>query len=144
MSENKEGIQVYELGYLILPSLAEDAISGVVDKLKGVVTKAGGNIFESEDPFKTELSYTMTKTIGASRYVVNEAYIGWMKFELSPEAVEGVKDELDKADELVRLLLMKAPRETIFTFEKAKAIIAEKIAAEERQKEEEETPAVVE
>jgi len=134
-------MQIYELGYLILPSIAEDATPQVVEKMNAVISKAGGKALDSETPFKYDLAYTMTKTIGASRYVVSDAYIGWLKFELEPGEVEAVKDELENMDELLRLILVKAPRETTFTFAKAKALLAEKEAAlEEKDSEEVKSP----
>lgn len=126
----KEGVQVYELGYLVLPSIAEDKLSGVVEKIKSAVSKAGGQEIDGEEPFKHPLSYTMSKTVGASRYVVNEAYIGWIKFELAPMSALEVKTAVDSIDEVLRTLLIKAPRETSFSFAKAKELIAEKARLE--------------
>lgn len=122
-------MQIYELGYLVLPSIPEDGLSSVVEKVKAIIAKAGGKEIDGEEPFKYELSYAMSKTIGASKYVVNDAYIGWTKFELEPAQALPVKSEVEKIDEVLRLLLIKTPRETSFTFAKAKALIAEKAAA---------------
>ena len=119
-------MQVYELGFLILPSIAEGELVSVVGKIKAVVEKAGGVEVAGEAPFKYPLSYTMSKTVGASRYVVNDAYIGWIKFELEPSQALEVKLGVEKISEILRSLLIKAPRETTFTFEKAKALLAEK------------------
>lgn len=119
-------MQIYELGYLILPSIAEGELPAVVDKIKDSVIKAGGKEIDGEAPFKYNLAYTMSKTVGASRYVVKDAYIGWTKFELDPEQVSEVKDGVEKTEEILRFLLIKTPRETTFTFAKAKAALAEK------------------
>jgi ribosomal protein S6 len=123
-------MQVYEVGYLILPSIAEEKLSDVVEKIKAVFAHSGGQELDGETPFLQPLAYTMAKTVGASRYVVNEAYLGWMKFELEPEKALEAKMALEKIDELLRFLLIKAPRETTFTFAKAKALLAEKEAKE--------------
>ncbi|MDO8565457.1 MAG: 30S ribosomal protein S6 [bacterium] len=119
-------MQTYEIGYLILPSIPENELSGITDAIKAVVEKAGGTVLDGEAPFKYDLSYTMTKTIGASRYVVSEAYLGWLKFEGEPEQAVAVKSGLDKIDELLRFLLVKASRETTFTFAKAREALEEK------------------
>ena len=118
-------MQTYEIGYLVLPSIPENELSGITDAIKAVVTKAGGTVLDGEEPFKYDLSYTMTKTIGASRYVVSEAYLGWLKFEGEPEQAVAIKAGLDKIDELLRLLLVKAPKETTFTFAKAREALEE-------------------
>ena len=123
-------MQIYELGYLILPSISEGQFDDVVAKLKTLVAQTGGQVIDSEDPFKHPLAYTMSKTIGASGYLVKEAYIGWMKFELEPSQAPNLKVAVDKLDEVLRSLLIKAPRETTFTFAKAKALLAEKARLE--------------
>ncbi len=133
-SESKGETQVYELGYLLLPSVAEDKLDAVVAKLRQAVKAAGGEELDAEAPEYLELAYTMSKTVGASRYVVNDAYIGWLKFEVSPEAVNQIKAAIEGVEEVLRSLLVKAPRETSFTFAKAKALLAEH-AAKEQEKE---------
>ncbi len=126
--DQKESQTVYELAYLILPSIAEDRLSAVVDSIKAIIAKAGGSEIAGEDPFIQDLSYTMNKTVGASRYVVNEAYLGWIKFEATPEAVLGIKIEVENMGEILRALLIKAPRETTFTFAEARKALEEKNA----------------
>ena len=117
---------IYEIGYLVLPSIPEDSLSEVVTKITNVFEKAGGTRIDGEDPFLYELSYEMSKTVGARKYIVHEAYLGWTKFELEPGAIEGVKAEIEKMPEILRILLVKAPRETGFTFEAARKALEEK------------------
>ncbi|MEK7135140.1 MAG: 30S ribosomal protein S6 [Patescibacteria group bacterium] len=123
-------MQIYEVGYLILPSIPEEGLPAVVEKMKAVVTKAGGQNLDGEDPVKQDLAYTMSKTVGASKYVANEAYMGWMKCELEPAVAPEVKAELDKVEELLRFLIVKAPRESSFTFAKAREALLEKAREE--------------
>lgn len=120
--------QTYEIGYLVLPSIPEEGLSAVSQKLTAAIEKAGGKEIDGEAPFMIDLAYSMHKTIGASKYVANEAYIGWTKFELESSQALELKSALDKVDELLRFLLIKVPRETSFTFEKAQALIAEREA----------------
>jgi ribosomal protein S6 len=132
-------MQFYEIGYLILPSIPEDGLSAVVDKIKAVVAKSGGKELEGEAPFKQDLAYTMSKTVGASRYVVSDAYLGWFKFELDPASALEVKTAVEKLDEVLRALMIKVPKETTFTFAKARELLAE--AEAEAKGEEEVVPA---
>ncbi|OHB09654.1 MAG: hypothetical protein A3G05_00780 [Candidatus Zambryskibacteria bacterium RIFCSPLOWO2_12_FULL_45_14] len=118
-------MQVYELSYLILPSIAEDALSGVIDKIKVLISEEGGKEIDSEAPFKHPLAYEMSKTIGASRYVLKDAYLGWIKFEIEPSGISAIKSGVEKLDEVLRFLITKAPRETTFTFAKAKVAVEE-------------------
>ena len=121
---------VYELGFLILPSIPEDKVSGIVDSIRKVITKEGGTEIDAEEPFKQDLAYSMSKTIGASHYVLTDAYLGWIKFEIERASVLIVKAGVEKIEEILRFLLVKAPRETTFTFAKARAAVEEKEESE--------------
>jgi ribosomal protein S6 len=121
-------MQVYELGYLVLSSIAEEAVGDVVAKIKALIAEAGGTELASESPEKIDLAYTMTKIVGASRYVVSDAYIGWVKFEAEPAGIPALNEKISNMDEVVRCLLIKAPRETDFTFAKAREALLEKEA----------------
>lgn len=124
---------IYEVGYLVLPSIPEDKLSPVVDSIKEIIAKEGGKEIDGEAPFKHPLAYEMSKTIGASKYVVSEAYLGWIKFELEPSQIANVKASLEKVPEILRFLLVKASRESHFTFAKALALAREKEEAAEAQ-----------
>ena len=135
---------VYELGYLVLPSVPEESVPQVVSNLVSIIEKAGGKILEGENPFLDKLAYSMSKVVGARKYVVDEAYIGWTKFEAEPASAQVIKSETEKVEEILRFLLIKVPRETNFTFEKARkekqekenpASASEEVVVEEAPKE---------
>jgi ribosomal protein S6 len=133
-TEDRQGaLEVYELGYLILPSLPEDKLPEVVSSIKEIISKEGGKEIDSEMPFLHPLAYSMSKEVGASKYVVNNAYIGWVKFEAPSSSVEALQDKVRKMNEVLRFLLIKAPRETTFTFAKMREAMEakERAAAQE-------------
>jgi ribosomal protein S6 len=118
-TEDRE-LVVYELGYLLLPSIPEDKLGDAVDTIKKIVTKAGGQVLDGEDPFLIELAYDMHKVVGAVKHIAKDAYIGWFKFESEPKDISSIDTELKNTGEVLRHLLVKAPRETAFTFAKAR------------------------
>ncbi|MEX2014060.1 MAG: 30S ribosomal protein S6 [Parcubacteria group bacterium] len=122
---------VYEIGYLVLPSIPEDKVSEVTDQIRKAITKEGGVELDAEEPFKEDLAYSMSKTIGASRYVLTDAYLGWIKFEADKSKAPAIKAGVEAIEEVLRFLLIKAPRETEFTFAKARAAKEEKERKEE-------------
>jgi ribosomal protein S6 len=129
ITEDHKEAQVYELGYLVLPSVPEEGLEKVVSNIRSIIEKAGGKTLDGEDPVLDDLAYSMSKTIGARKYVVDEAYIGWMKFEAESSMIEAVKTGVEKIDEILRHLLIKVPRETTFTFAEARQARAEREAA---------------
>lgn len=132
-TEDRGELQVYELGYLVLPSMAEDKLSDTVSMFRKIITDQDGILLDSEEPFLRDLAYPMSKIVGASKYVVNNAYIGWQKFEAEPSKIGTIKSEIEKIPEILRHLLIKTERETKFTFAMAR-----------KAREEAENPEVVE
>lgn len=125
-TEDRKENQVYELGYLLLPSLVEESLSDAVQAIKGIIKKAGFAELDSEDPLRMDLAYTMSKTIGARKYIVDEAYIGWVKFEGEGTSLAEVNTAVTALDEVLRFLIVKAKRETVFTFASAEQARKEK------------------
>lgn len=132
---------MYEIGYLVLPSIPEDALDTLVTKITNTFESEGGVRIDGEAPFLNSLSYEMSKQVGARKYVVREAYLGWVKFELEPSKIEAVKASLEKIEEVLRFLIVKVPRETTFTFAEARAKKAALEAPVEEVQEEVEKPA---
>ena len=130
ITEDHKELEIYEIGYSILTSVPEDKLGDVVAKIQKAVTDEGGVLLDSELPYREKLAYQMSKTVGARKYVADEAYVGWMKFESAPSKTPTIKSSLDKIEEVLRFLLIKAPRETTFTFEAARKARAEKEAIE--------------
>jgi len=133
-TEDHKEKNAYELGYLILPSIVEDDLSSVVDTIKGIIKKFGGEETASENPIKIDLAYTMSKTIGARKYVADEAYIGWVKFLVSGTSAPEISEAMKKLDEVLRFLLIKNPKDTGFTFAKALEAKEKKIRELEEEK----------
>ena len=127
---NESDVSVYEIGYLVLPSVTTDNLPQVVSNIRSIIEKAGASPLDSEDPVLEDLAYSMSKTISARKYVVDEAYIGWMKFEAESNMVEAIKLGVDKIEEILRTLLIKVPRETTFTFAAAREAREAKVEAE--------------
>lgn len=127
-TEDRSEKEIYELGYLILSSIAEEDLPKTVSKLKDIVKKAGGEEFAGEDPMKIDLAYEMSKVVSSRKYIVKDAYLGWFKFEIDPASIEAIDKEVKKMDEVLRSLIIKAPRETTFTFADAKRKEAERVA----------------
>jgi Ribosomal protein S6 len=142
ITEDRKEPLVYELGYLLLPSIAEDQLSQAVDTIKGILNKSGAKELDSEEPLKIDLAYTMSKAIGARKYVVDEAYIGWVKFEVDGGVVNDIEASIKKLEEVLRHLIVKTTKETHFTFAGAlKAREDKERALEEAKREAEGTPA---
>ena len=107
----KEAGNIYEVSYLLLPSLGEEQISAKSAALKEVIQGAGGAAISSEEAVLIDLAYPMTKVIGTTREKAQSGYFGWIKFEIEGDAVSKVKKAFDLDDAVLRFLIVKTVRE---------------------------------
>lgn len=137
--EEKVGVMtVYELSYILLPSLAESEIPAKVGSLKDLITEAGGAVVSFEEPCLVDLAYQMTKVTPTSRTKVESGHFGWIKFELSSDEAEKLKIKLDNLAEVVRYLLIKTVKENTLLNGKMNLVREDKQRKEEVIESEEE------
>lgn len=109
--EKQDSTNIYEISYLLLPSIAMEQIQSKAVVLKESLTSLGAEIISDENPVLIDLAYSMIKIIGTTRHKVNSGYFGWLKFEISSEGILAVKKSLDANPEIVRYLIIKTVRE---------------------------------
>ncbi len=133
---------IYEVSYLLLPSLAVEQVPAKASALKEMLTSAGGAVISDENPVLIDLAYSMTKVVQTSRYKCDTAYFGWIKFEMPkdlPQAggIEAVKKSLDANVDVLRYIIIKTVRENTLLNGKMK------LQREDKSKREEEVPSEV-
>ena len=102
---------VYEVSYLLLPSLALEQVPAKVSLIQEAIEKAGGAMISSEEPILIDLAYPMTKVIQTVRHKVQTGYFGWMKFEIEKDGLTAIHKALDAEASVLRYLLVKTVRE---------------------------------
>lgn len=112
---NEEGgdaiARVYELGYLLVPTLSEEEVPGMFGNLKDLVSSYGGIAISDEMPKMITLAYPMVKVISNIRNKFKTAYFGWIKFTMDSDKVLELKKKLDLDPTLVRFLILKTVKE---------------------------------
>lgn len=111
LKEKDDALTVYEVSYLLLPSLGESQVPGKAEALKQTLTSLGGAVISQENPILIDLAYPMTKVVQTVRHKANSGYFGWIKFEMTPAGIAGVKKSLDEDAEVLRYLIIKTVRE---------------------------------
>jgi ribosomal protein S6 len=114
--EKEGGVQVYELGYHIVSTVAEENVPKEVESLKAIVLKDGGSLISEGEPKLINLAYSMTKSVADTKKKFNTAYFGWVKFETKSELIPMLKKAVDAHPNVLRYILIKTVREnTMFT-----------------------------
>ncbi|MFA7252744.1 MAG: 30S ribosomal protein S6 [Candidatus Paceibacterota bacterium] len=110
------GLQVYELGYHIVSTVAEENVPKEVETLKAIVLKDGGSLVSVGEPKLINLAYPMTKSVADTKKKFTSAYFGWIKFETKSELIPAINKAVEANPHVLRYLLIKTVREnTMFT-----------------------------
>lgn len=103
--------QVYEIGFHIVPTVAEEKLGDEVSVIRNAVEQGGGIVISEEFPKMRDLTYVMQKYIDTKKVSYEKAYFGWIKFEGAPELAQEIKKAADEHPQVLRYLLIKTIRE---------------------------------
>ena len=118
-----EETKLYEIGYLLLPMIAEEALLAEVANVRGILEKHGAAIESAELPKTRPLAYSVAKKIANKRAEFTQAYFGTMVFKVAQEAAPLIKTDLDKYENILRFLLVET-----FPYEAPRRMTAEAVA----------------
>ena len=109
--ESVSNSRVYEVGYLLVPSIKEEEIPTVYGNLKELVSSLEGKAMSDEMPVMISLAYSMQKTVQNVRNKYDTAYFGWMKFYMDGDKAVILKKKLDLDSNIIRFLIIKTVKE---------------------------------
>jgi ribosomal protein S6 len=118
MEENDAVTRVYEVGYLLIPTLSEEEVPAVYGNLKDLISGYNAAIIADEMPKMITLAYQMAKVTQNIRSKFDTAYFGWVKFEMSAANVANLKAKLDLDPNFLRYLVMKTVKENTIATKK--------------------------
>lgn len=111
IKEEKGNGKVYEVGYLLVPSLSEEEVPAQYTAIKDMVASFGGELIADEMPKMINLAYSMQKVVSNVRSKFNTAYFGWVKFVMGAAEIIELKKKLDLDPKIVRFLILKTVKE---------------------------------
>ncbi|MCK5059970.1 MAG: 30S ribosomal protein S6 [Candidatus Pacebacteria bacterium] len=110
--DNLEVLGVYEIGYLLVPSIPEEKIAEEAASVRGQVEKEGGLLIMEDIPKMRPLAYSISKIIDSKRERFNQAYFGWVKFEISCSKISLLEKEIENNPHIIRLICVKTVKES--------------------------------
>ena len=108
---NQGKIKVYEIGYLLVPTIAEENVATEVEAIKALIANKGSAFISEDFPKMKPLAYTMVKAVGSERRKFDKGYFGWVKFEVAARGITEIKAELDRIPNILRYLIIETVRE---------------------------------
>lgn len=122
--------RIYELGYHLVPTLSAEQIPGASGAVRGMIERISKGIIAEELPVFIDLAYQIVKTIDHKNKRFDDAYFGWIKFEVSPAGIAELEEGLKKDENVLRYLIVKTIRENTFI---AKKFASTKVKASEEE-----------
>lgn len=134
--------RVYELGYHLVPTLAEEQVPQASDAVRGMIEGVSGTIIADEKPVFIDLAYTIVKVVNHKNKSFDEAYFGFIKFEAYPEEIATLEEALKRDENVLRYLVVKTLKENTFISKKIPSVKAKERAEGEAEVSEVVVPAV--
>lgn len=114
MHEDKDEAGVYELGLHFVPTLGESDLMLRVEEIKKLIADLDGSIIAEGAPELIHLSYPMRKQIKGKWEQFDDAFFGWIKFEIAPQSADEIKQRSQHNEHLLRFLLIATVKEETF------------------------------
>ena len=98
---------VYELGYLLVPTLSENEVGEVRSGLEKAIKDAGAKHLSTGDVHFIDLAYEMVKKVKSKNIKFDQAHFGWIKFSAEGETSNVVAKAVKGMDEVLRHIIVK-------------------------------------
>ncbi len=105
--------KLYELGYLLVPVIAENNLAAEVEAIKALLKKAEVEIISEDFPKLIPLAYPMTHGGSGKKEKFDKAYFGWIKFQGQATAAEFIKRGCDAYEHFLRFLIIKTVKDEL-------------------------------
>ncbi len=118
----------YELTYLVSAKLEQKEVESIIQKVKDIIKKLEGKIYEELPFYKVRLGYPINKE--------EEAYLVSFDLFLPAQNVESLKKEVEQEKNILRHIIFKkkAPKEEAKISEEKKPQKPKKVELEELDK----------
>lgn len=110
-SEESDSASVYEIGYILTPTISEENLPNEVTRLKDFLLNHNVTFISEDFPKMIELAYEMQRSVENKKQKFFNGYFGWIKFEVEKEETKSIKETLDKDEKIIRYLFIKTSRE---------------------------------
>ena len=112
-TDTNENTDIYEVGFLLAPTITEDQTTAIVNDMHEQITDAGGDIVASQSPEMRDLSYEIEVKDEGEKRQYTRGQFGWVQFKLKPEQVDDVEKIFITSDDVIRHLLVTVDEDAV-------------------------------
>ncbi len=102
---------VFEVGFHLVPTIPEDGVAAVVEKIHGLLKDA--EIISEQFPVRMTLAYQVERSVQGKREKYTESYFGFIKFATERDAMPEFQAALRAMPQVLRYLVINTEREDI-------------------------------
>ncbi|OGC87666.1 hypothetical protein A3D70_01150 [Candidatus Adlerbacteria bacterium RIFCSPHIGHO2_02_FULL_54_18] len=132
----KDITPVYEIGFHIVPTVGEEGVPAVLDRVRALLGDA--EIISESFPQKMTLAYRIERAQAGAREKYTESYFGVIKFATEREHLSAIEKGVQGIREVMRVLIIGTVREditqhkqrTVFSSDRLEGKVIEKPAAQ--------------
>jgi ribosomal protein S6 len=100
----------YEIGYLLVPTIAVADVASTVETLiRDTIAKAGGQIISGDEPKLIPLMYPIRKTVENKNLRFKEAYFASLRFTVTPDQIISFDQVWRFSSAMLRFLIIELP-----------------------------------
>lgn len=126
--EEENITRVYEISYILVPTITEDVATEKINSLKKSIADLGASFISEEAPYMRDLAYEMLRVIKNVNNRFDTGFFGWIKFELDPASLAKVEKMFKLDEDVIRYIAVKAERDiNIYTKKVVEKSIAEEV-----------------
>ena len=103
--------RVYEISYILVPTITEDVAAEKINSLKQSIATLGASFISEEAPYMRDLAYEMLRVIKNVNNRFDTGFFGWIKFELDPANLAKVEKMFKLDEDVIRYIAVKADRD---------------------------------
>ena len=89
----------YELTFVVRPDVEDATLTALLDKVKGLITAAGGQSLQLESWGRRTLAFPIKK--------VTEGQYFFIRVQLSPQAIRDLERNLQLTEQILRFLFVR-------------------------------------
>jgi len=136
---NTDKRPVYEVGFHLLPSIAEDGLGAAVEKIRAFLN--GAEIIAEGFPQKMTLAYTIERASTGKHEKFTQSYFGWIKFVTEDRTLlPALEASMLALHEVLRSIIIEtvreeakeAPRRAVFASDRLEGETIKKTAPAEK------------
>ncbi len=107
-----------------MAGIPEEKVGDEANIIRGIVTGSGAEVIAEEAPHRQPLAYTIRKkTVSGSYDKYDQAYFGWVKFEVGTDKIEVITKAVENHPSILRSFAIATVRENTYLGKRASTII---------------------